>query len=101
MNSMIIIIDVNMKKFLQHVSTSKCARFDKYAKFLSCVVIMNGNWVHFYDLEIKQWSMEWGQTAFHKPQKFPIEKSTGKFVLLFFGFAKEYSWLISWTQIEP
>jgi hypothetical protein len=45
---------------------------------------MDETWLYPYDPETKQQSMEWRRSGSPSPQKFRVQKSTGKFLALFF-----------------
>jgi hypothetical protein len=57
---------------------SICTSFEEDADFLSRVVIMVETWVHFYDPETTQQSMEWKHRDSPRPKKFRAQKSSGK-----------------------
>jgi len=46
--------------------------------FLSRFVTMDKTWLHRYDPETKQQSMEWRHGGSFRPQKFRVQKSAGK-----------------------
>jgi len=46
--------------------------------FLSRLVTMDKTWLYHYDPETKQQSMEWRYSGSPRPQKFRVQKSTGK-----------------------
>jgi len=46
--------------------------------FLSRLVTMDETWLYHYDPETKQQSMQWRHSGSHRPQKFRVQKSTGK-----------------------
>ena len=52
--------------------------------FLSRLVTMDETWLHHYDLETKQQSMEWRHSGSHRPKKFRVQKSAGKFLASIF-----------------
>ena len=52
--------------------------------FLSRFVTTDETWLHHYDPETKQQSMEWRHSGSHRPKKFRLQKSAGKFSPRFF-----------------
>jgi len=46
--------------------------------FLSQLVTMEETWLHHYDPEAKQQSLKWQHSGSPHPQKFQVQKSTGK-----------------------
>lgn len=46
--------------------------------FLARLVTMDETWLHHYDPETKQQSMEWRHKGSPRPQKFKVQKSAGK-----------------------
>jgi hypothetical protein len=46
--------------------------------FLSRLVTMDDTWLHHYDSETKQQSMEWRHSGSPRPKKFRVQKSAGK-----------------------
>jgi len=52
--------------------------------FLSRLVTMDETWLYHYDPEIKQQSLEWGHSGSHRPKKFRVQKSAGKFLASIF-----------------
>jgi hypothetical protein len=53
--------------------------------FLSRLVAMKETLLYHYDPETKEQSMEWRHSSSPHPQKFRVQKSTGKFSSRFFG----------------
>ena len=45
---------------------------------------MDKTWLYHYDLETKQQSMEWRHSCSHRPKKFQVPKSNGKFLTSIF-----------------
>ena len=48
--------------------------------FLSRLLAMDEKWLHHYDPEAKQQSMEWRHNDSPRPKKFRVQKSAGKFL---------------------
>ena len=64
--------------------------------FLSRLVAMKETLLYHYDPETKEQSMEWRHSSSPHPQKFRVQKSTGKFSSRFFGIKTACShWLSS------
>jgi len=65
---------------------SRCQSSEQLLKFfrrdpkdsLSQLVAMDETWLHQYDPETKQQSMEWRHSGLHCPKKFRVQKSAGK-----------------------
>lgn len=71
-------LNADQKRARVEASRSICARFEEDPDFLSRVVTMDETWVHFYDPETKQQSMEWKHRGSPRPKKFRVQKSAGK-----------------------
>jgi len=52
--------------------------------FLSRLVTMYETWLYHYDPETKQQSIEWRHSGSHRPEKFRLQKSAGKFLASIF-----------------
>ena len=52
--------------------------------FLSRLVNMDETWLHHYDPETKQQSMEWRHSDSTRPKKIRAQKSAGKVLALIF-----------------
>jgi len=52
--------------------------------FLSEMVTMDETWLHHYDPETKQQSMEWRHSGSPRPKKFRVQKSAGKVLVSIF-----------------
>jgi len=52
--------------------------------FLSRLVTMDETWLHHYDPETKQQSMEWRHSGSLRPKKFRVQKSARKFLASIF-----------------
>ena len=54
--------------------------------FLSRLLTMNEtwSWLYHYDPETKQQTIEWRHSGSHRPKKFRVQKSTGKFLASIF-----------------
>jgi hypothetical protein len=59
-------------------SRSICTRSEEDADFLRRVVTRVESWVHFYNPETKQQSMEWTHRGSPRPKKFRAQKSARK-----------------------
>ena len=56
-------------------------------QMISCrarLVTMDETWLYHYDPETKQQSMEWRHSGSHRPKKFRVQKSAGKFLASIF-----------------
>lgn len=71
-------MNVDQKRARVEASRSICARFENDVDFLNRIVTMDETWVHFYDPETKQQSMEWRHSGSPRPKKFRVQKSAGK-----------------------
>lgn len=71
-------LNVDQKRARVEASRSICARFENDVDFLNRIVTMDETWVHFYDPETKQQSMEWRHSGSPRPKKFRVQKSAGK-----------------------
>jgi hypothetical protein len=56
--------------------------------FLYKIVTMDESWVHHFDPETKQSSMEWRHSNWPPPKKFRVQSSAGKVMLSFFWHSK-------------
>ena len=65
--------------------------------FLSRLVTMDETWLHHYDSEAKQQSMEWRHSVSPRPKKFWVQKSAGKLLAWIFLGSRRYPphWLSS------
>jgi hypothetical protein len=77
-------LNADQKRARVEASRSISTLFEEDADFLSRVVTMVETWVHFYDPETKQQSMEWKHRGSLRPKKLPAQKSTGKVLVLVF-----------------
>ena len=62
-------------------SSEQILEFFGAIHIISCrarLVTMEETWLYHYDPETKQQSMEWQHSASPRPQKFRVQKSTGK-----------------------
>jgi histone-lysine N-methyltransferase SETMAR len=71
-------LNADQKRAWVEASRLICTLFEEDADFLSRVVTMVETWVHFYDPETKQQSMEWKHRGSLRPKKLRAQKSTGK-----------------------
>jgi len=70
---------------------------------ISCrarLVTMNEMWLHHYDPETKQQSMEWRHRGSPRPQKFQVQKSAGKLLASIFGIKTTSSSLIIFQRAK-
>ena len=82
-------LNVDQKRARVEASRSICARFENDVDFLNRIVTMDETWVHFYDPETKQQSMEWRHSGSPRPKKFRVQNLLEKFLLQFFGIIME------------
>ena len=71
-------LNIDQKRANVEASRSICARFENDVDFLSRIDTKDETWVHFYDPETKQQSMEWRHSGSPRPKKFRVQKSAGK-----------------------
>jgi hypothetical protein len=67
-------LNADQKRARVEASRSICTRFEEDADFLSRVVTVVETWVHFFDSETKQQSMEWKHRCSPRPKKLQAPK---------------------------
>lgn len=69
------------KVILSHFARNK-------SKFINQILTVDETWLHFFDPETKQQSMQWRHSGSPRPRKFRRQKSAGKVLATFFWDCK-------------